>query len=205
MEECQSCKDLIDYHEIVDCITYALDAKDSYTAGHSQRVSDMCVIVCRLLGMAETDCEKIHIAAHLHDIGKIGVPDAVLKKEGRLTDEEFEEIKKHSVIGAEILAHSKRLSELCDLVRHHHERYDGRGYPDKLTAEDIPYGARIIAVCDSIDAMTSNRCYRKAFDFDYCRSEIERNRGLMYDPHITDVVLENWEKVIGVVTKKVIS
>ncbi len=205
MEECQSCKDLIDYHEIVDCITYALDAKDSYTAGHSQRVSDMCIIVCRLLGLSEAECEKIHIAAHLHDIGKIGVPDAVLKKEGRLTDEEFEEIKKHSVIGAEILAHSKRLSEMGDLVRHHHERYDGRGYPDKLAAEDIPYGARIIAVCDSIDAMTSNRCYRKAFSFDYCRSEIERNRGLMYDPHITDVVLANWEKVIGVVTKKVIS
>ncbi|MBP5705839.1 MAG: HD domain-containing protein, partial [Spirochaetales bacterium] len=151
------------------------------------------------------ECEKIHIAAHLHDIGKIGVPDAVLKKEGRLTDEEFEEIKKHSVIGAEILAHSKRLSELCDLVRHHHERYDGRGYPDKLAAEDIPYGARIIAVCDSIDAMTSNRCYRKAIGFDSCRSEIERNRGLMYDPHITDVVIGNWEKVIGVITKKVIS
>ena len=205
MEECQSCKDLIDYHEIVDCITYALDAKDSSTAGHSERVSDMCNIVCRLLGLSEAECEKIHIAAHLHDIGKIGVPDAVLKKEGRLTDEEFEEIKKHSVIGAEILAHSKRLSELCDLVRHHHERYDGRGYPDKLAAEDIPYGARIIAVCDSIDAMTSNRCYRKAFSFDYCRSEIERNRGLMYDPHITDVVIGNWEKVIGVITKKVIS
>ena len=201
MEHCEACKDLIDYHEIVDCITYALDAKDSYTAGHSQRVSDMCIIVCQLLGMSNAECEKIHIAAHLHDIGKIGVPDAVLKKEGRLTDEEFEQIKKHSVIGAEILSHSKRLSELCDLVRHHHERYDGKGYPDKLIGENIPYGARIIAVCDSIDAMTSNRCYRKAFDFDYCRCEIERNRALMYDPHITDIVLANWEQVISVVKR----
>ena len=116
MHDCEFCGNEIDYHEIIDCITCALDARDPYTAGHSERVSDMALKVCQLIGLKKEDTLKIHIAAHLHDIGKIGVPDAVLNKEGKLTDEEFAYIKKHPIIGAEILGKSHKLSELSDIV-----------------------------------------------------------------------------------------
>lgn len=189
------CENEISYHEIIECITCALDAKDPYTAGHSKRVSDMALRVCEFMGMKAEDREKIHIAAHLHDIGKIGVPDAILNKEGRLTQEEFESIKKHPVIGAEILGKSKKLSELSEIVLMHHERYDGKGYPTGKAGTEIPIGARIIAICDSIDAITSNRCYRKAHDFAYCYEEIKKNLGKMYDPIVGKYVLDHWEEV----------
>lgn len=203
MEECHYCEGTDDkeevYHEIIECITGALDAKDAYTAGHSQRVSEMALKVCELIGLKKKDILKIHIAAHLHDIGKIGIPDAILNKEGRLTDEEFEIMKTHSAIGAGILSKSKSLSEFSDIVLHHHERFDGKGYPDGLKGEKIPVGARIIAICDSIDAMTSNRSYRKAHDFDYCYQEIKNNLGKMYDPIIGQYVLDHWEEIISVI------
>lgn len=199
MLDCNFCENDNRYHEIIDCITCALDARDTYTAGHSQRVSDMALKICQLIGLKEQDTEKIHMAAHLHDIGKIGVPDAILKKEGRLTEEEFECMKKHSEIGAEILGKSSVLRELSEILLLHHERYDGKGYPTGRAGNEIPVGARIIAICDSIDAMTSNRCYRKAFDFDYCYKEIENNLGKMYDPMIGRYVLDNWEDITSVV------
>jgi len=202
MSDCDYCGNEINYHEIIDCITCALDARDPYTAGHSERVSDMVLKVCQLIGLKEKDTEKIHIAAHLHDIGKIGVPDAVLKKEGKLTDEEFACIKSHPAIGAEILKKSHKLSELSDIVLMHHERYDGKGYPLGKSGADIPIGARIIAVCDSIDAITSNRCYRKAHDFDYCYEEIAKNLGIMYDPMVGQYVLDNWKEITGVVREQ---
>lgn len=202
MSDCEFCENEIDYHEIIDCITCALDARDPYTAGHSERVSDMTLKVCQLIGLKKDDISKIHIAAHLHDIGKIGVPDAILNKEGRLTDEEFGYIKKHPAIGAEILSKSNKLSELSDIVLMHHERYDGKGYPLGRKGVGIPIGARIIAICDSIDAITSNRCYRKAHDFQYCYDEIEKNLGKMYDPIVGRYVLDNWEEIISVVRDK---
>ena len=199
MSDCAYCGSEIDYHEIIDCITCALDARDPYTAGHSERVSDMALKVCQLIGLKKDDILKIHIAAHLHDIGKIGVPDSVLNKAGKLTDEEFAYIKKHPQIGAEILRKSNKLSELSDIVLMHHERYDGKGYPLGRAGADIPIGARIIAVCDSIDAITSNRCYRKAHDFDYCYQEIEKNLSKMYDPIVGQYVLDHWDEVTSVV------
>lgn len=199
MSECNYCSNEINYHEIIECIACALDAKDPYTAGHSQRVSDMALKVCQLMGLKEHDAEAVHIAAHLHDIGKIGVPDAVLNKAGKLTDEEWAYMRKHPEIGAEILSKSHKLSELSEIVLMHHERFDGRGYPTGKSGVDIPVGARIIAICDSIDAMTSNRCYRKAHDFDYCYHEIENNLGKMYDPIIGKYVLDNWEEITQVV------
>lgn len=198
MLDCEYCGNEINYHEIIECIACALDAKDPYTAGHSQRVSDMALKVSRLIGLREEDVEKVHIAAHLHDIGKIGVPDAVLKKEGKLTDEEWEAMRRHPSIGAEILGKSHHLRELSDIVLMHHERYDGKGYPTGKAGAEIPVGARIIAICDSIDAMTSNRCYRNAHDFDYCYKEIEKNLGKMYDPIIGEYVLRHWEEVIDI-------
>lgn len=199
MQSCRHCENDIGYHEIIECIACALDAKDSYTAGHSQRVSNMALKVCQLIGLKEEDTEKVHIAAHLHDIGKIGVPDAVLKKTGRLTAEEWKCIQKHPIIGAEILGKSQKLSELSQIVLMHHERYDGTGYPTGTKGVRIPVGARIIAVCDSIDAMTSNRCYRDAHDFAYCYNEIEKNLGKMYDPIIGEYILQHWEEVIAAI------
>ncbi len=204
MDDCEFCENEmeIDYHDIIECITCALDARDPYTAGHSKRVSDMTLKVCQLIGLNKEDISKIHIAAHLHDIGKIGVPDAILNKEGKLTAEEFEYIKKHPSIGAQILGKSYKLSELSDIVLMHHERYDGKGYPLKKSGVEIPIGSRIIAICDSIDAITSNRCYRKAHDFDYCYKEIEKNLGKMYDPIVGRYVLDNWDEIISVVKGK---
>lgn len=199
MQECGFCENDINYHEIIECITCALDAKDPYTAGHSQRVSDMAYRVCEIMGLSTHHTEKVHIAAHLHDIGKIGVPDAVLNKNGKLTDEEWQYMKKHPIIGAEILSKSHTLMSVADIVLAHHERYDGKGYPNGIAGADIPVGARIIAICDSIDAMTSNRCYRKAHDFEYCYKEIENNLGKMYDPIIGEHVLKHWDEVISIV------
>jgi len=188
-------KNGIDYHEIIECIVSALDAKDPYTAGHSQRVSDMALALSGFLELDEGDMEKIHIAAHLHDIGKIGVPDAVLNKPEELSWEEWESMKKHPKIGADILSKSRHLNELKDIVLYHHERYDGKGYPDGLKGEEIPLGARIIAICDSIDAMTSDRGYRKAYSLDYCYGEIKKNLGVMYDPVIGAIALRKWAHV----------
>lgn len=195
------CNDGIDYHEIIECIVSALDAKDPYTAGHSQRVSDMALALSALLGLPRAEVEKIHIAAHLHDIGKIGVPDAVLNKLDGLSDEEWEAIKKHPKIGADILSKSRHLNELKDIVLYHHERYDGKGYPAGLKGKEIPIGARIIAICDSIDAMTSDRGYRSAYSLDRCYEEIKKNLGRLYDPDIGTMALQHWSEVTAVVNK----
>lgn len=156
----------------------------------------MAMIIGNLMNLKHDDIEKIHIAAHLHDIGKIGVPDHVLNKEGKLDELEWELIKAHPVIGANILNRSSKLSELSDIVLYHHERYDGLGYPYGLSGVSIPIGARIIALCDSIDAMTTRRSYRNAFDFKYAYGEIERNLGSMYDPFIGKFVLDNWHTIV---------
>ncbi|WP_394522900.1 HD-GYP domain-containing protein [Lacrimispora sp. JR3] len=195
------CRDGIDYHEIIECIVSALDAKDPYTAGHSQRVSDMALTLSARLGLPQDEVEKIHIAAHLHDIGKIGVPDAVLNKPDRLSREEWNAMKKHPRIGADILSKSRHLNELKDIVLYHHERYDGKGYPEGLKGKEIPMGARIIAICDSIDAMTSDRGYRTAYSLEYCYKEIKDNLGLMYDPEIGALALLHWSEVTAAARK----
>lgn len=181
------------YHELVDCITSALDARDPYTGDHSRRVSDMACAICELMGLSQKEYDETHIAAHLHDIGKIGVPDAILLKPSSLNDEEWAIMKKHPQIGADILAKSPHFSRISAIILHHHERFDGKGYPFGAKGEEIPLGARIIAVCDSIDAMASARAYRKALPIEICRSEIERNIGLMYDPDVANLILSHWE------------
>lgn len=181
------------YHELVDCITSALDARDPYTGDHSRRVSDMACAICELMGLSQKEYDETHIAAHLHDIGKIGVPDAILLKPSSLNDEEWAIMKKHPQIGADILAKSPHFSRISAIILHHHERFDGKGYPFGAKGEEIPLGARIIAVCDSIDAMASARAYRKALPIEICRSEIERNVGLMYDPDVANLILSHWE------------
>ena len=181
------------YHELVDCITSALDARDPYTGDHSRRVSDMACAICELMGLSQKEYDETHIAAHLHDIGKIGVPDAILLKPSSLNDEEWAIMKKHPQIGADILSKSPHFSRISAIILHHHERFDGKGYPFGAKGEEIPLGARIIAVCDSIDAMASARAYRKALPIEICKSEIERNVGLMYDPDVANLILSHWE------------
>lgn len=195
MKHCVFCNRLIDYHEIIECITGALDAKDPYTAGHSQRVSDMALRICRHLRLSDDLTQSVHIAAHLHDIGKIGIPDAILNKRDKLDEREWEIVRRHPQIGADILSRSSHLAQMGDIILHHHERFDGLGYPAGLQGEKIPLGARIVAICDSIDAMNSDRSYRRAHPLEYCYREIERNLGSMYDPAIGAVVLSHWREI----------
>jgi len=145
--------------------------------------------------MPEDITREIHIAGHLHDIGKIGIPDKVLLKPGRLNDEEWELMKQHPKIGADILAGAPKFARIAAIILHHHERFDGKGYPFGAKGEEIPLGSRIIAVCDSIDAMASSRAYRGALPLETVRSEIEKNSGLMYDPDVAKAMLDNWQIV----------
>lgn len=179
------------YHEFVECISSALDARDPYTGDHSRRVSDTATLLAKMLGLSDDEIQEIHIAAHLHDIGKIGIPDSVLLKPGRPDDEEWKMMKRHPQIGADILAKSPRFSRISAIILHHHERYDGKGYPFGAKEQEIPLGSRIIAVCDSIDAMASARAYRKALPLDTVYEEIEKNIGLMYDPDVAKKLLDN--------------
>lgn len=190
------CGKLFIYHEVIDSIVGALEARDEYTANHSRRVSDLTERLCLCLNLTHEERELIHIAAHVHDIGKIGIPDQVLLKKGKLTEEEWIIMKSHSSIGAKILSKSQILKPLVNIVLYHHERYDGRGYPEGLKGENIPLGARILAVCDSIDAMLSRRVYRKELTYEQCICEIEKNKGIMYDPYIAQCTIDNWDSIV---------
>ena len=190
-----NCESAYEEHDLVECITSALDARDPYTGNHSRCVSDMACDLCHVLGMPEDITREIHIAGHLHDIGKIGIPDKVLLKPGRLNDEEWELMKQHSKIGADILAGAPKFARIAAIILHHHERFDGKGYPFGAKGEEIPLGSRINAVCDCIDAMASSRAYRGALPLETVRSEIEKNSGLMYDPDVAKAMLDNWQIV----------
>lgn len=167
----------------------AVDAKDRYTSGHSTRVALYAREIAKRLGKSEEEQEKIYVLGLLHDIGKIGVSETIINKNGRLTDEEYAKIKEHPVLGFEILQNVTELPQLATGARWHHERFDGKGYPDGLAAADIPEEARIIAVADAYDAMTSKRAYSDVRPQAKVRAEIERCRGSQFDPRIADVML----------------
>ncbi|MCL4101422.1 HDIG domain-containing protein [Fibrobacter sp. UWH9] len=187
---------LSQYHDLILCVVSALEARDSYTSFHSSRVAEMVEALCRFLGITGDQEELFHISAHLHDVGKIGIRDDVLLKAGRLNDEEWEIMKSHSLQGYEILRKAKLFENVAIIVRGHHERWDGKGYPDGLSGANIPLGSRIIAIADSIDAMISDRPYRKGMDVSICKEEIKKNAGIMYDPDVVKVALENWDDLI---------
>ena len=172
------------YLETIRSLAAAIDAKDSYTHGHSRRVTDLSVGIALEMKLPKADVDTIRHASLLHDVGKIGISEKILLKPGRLTDEEFETIKSHPYIGAGILNSIEFLHSVCDIIKHHHERYDGKGYPDKLKGEEIPLGARIICVADSFDAITSNRPYRKPMTFDEATEEVKRCAGAQFDPDV---------------------
>ncbi len=185
------------YHDIIECLVRALEAKDQYTKGHSIRVGDMAYDLGKEIGLDEVKLEKVHIAGHLHDIGKIGVPDNVLNKQGKLTESEWNHIKTHPKIGSDILSKSYNLSDISKVVLHHHERWDGKGYPYGLKGASIPLGSRIIAICDSIDAMVSHRPYRNSLSWKVCRKEVEINAGKQFDPTLVKYTKNLWKKWIN--------
>jgi HD-GYP domain-containing protein (c-di-GMP phosphodiesterase class II) len=169
---------------VLESLTAAIDAKDAYTCGHSQRVAHLSQQLALASGMSVAQAERVRIAGLVHDVGKIGVPEAVLCKSGRLTDEEFDAIKKHPEMGHRILKDLPLLEDILPGVLYHHERWDGRGYPHKISAENIPTIARIIALADTFDAMSSNRAYRSAMPRPRVLQEIEKCAGSQFDPEL---------------------
>ena len=178
------------YLDSVETLRYTVEAKDPYTRGHSDRVSEFSVLIGKKLGLPEEQLRILRIGGLFHDIGKIGIPDNILQKESKLTDDEYSQIKNHPSIGVHILGSAEIFKDIIPIVKHHHERYDGRGYPSGLKGEEIPYIARIAAVADTFDAMTSKRSYRDALDLQVVKDEIKRCEGTQFDPEIAEVFLE---------------
>ena len=176
-------------NESIETFTSFIDAKDPYTNGHSKRVAQYTRLIAQKMGYDGEELDRIYYTALLHDCGKIGVPDNILGKPGGLTEEEYAVIKSHTVRGGEILHHFKSLENVEEGARYHHERYDGKGYPEGLAGEKIPLIARMICVADSFDTMNTCRAYKEKFSKDYILNEIETNKGRQFDPQIADIML----------------
>jgi putative nucleotidyltransferase with HDIG domain len=176
-----------------------LEARDSYTKQHSARVTEYAETIARSIGRSQEELDILHVAGYLHDIGKIGIPDCILLKPGKLTGEEFEFIKKHPLIGSNIVGHFGMWSQEQGVIRHHHERWDGGGYPEGRVKEEIPYLARIVAVADTYDALTSDRSYRSKMPEGKALAIIRDNAGRQFDPEIVEVFLDLFGRgVMGV-------
>ena len=193
------------YMESIETLRHTVDAKDPYTRGHSDRVSEISVLIGEKLGLSEQDLRTLRIGGLFHDIGKIGVPDSILQKESKLTDDEYSEIKNHPAIGVHILSTASIFNDIIPIVKHHHEKYDGNGYPSKLKGEEIPFLARITTIADSFDAMSSKRSYRNSLPLDVIKEEFRKNRGTQFDPELDDLfldILENdYDKIIAIQEK----
>ena len=175
--------------ETVLALAKAVEAKDKYTNGHSERVAYYARLIAERAGMSELDQNDIYFIGLLHDIGKIGVPDTVINKTTRLTDEEFAMIKQHPIIGAKILKDITEMPGIEKGARWHHERYDGKGYPDGISGEEIPVFSRIICVADAYDAMTSTRSYRDILPQQKVREELVKGKGTQFDPEFADIMI----------------
>ena len=182
------------YLESIETLRLTVEAKDIYTRGHSDRVSEFSLLIGKHLGLSPEDMKTLRVGALFHDVGKIGVPDNILLKDAKLTDEEYSQIKNHPSIGAHILSTASIFSNIIPIVKHHHEKYNGMGYPSKLMGNDIPYLARIVSVADVFDAMTSVRPYRNALSIDIVKEEFRANLNTQFDPEIGQIfinILEN--------------
>ncbi len=186
------------YISTVIALSNAVDARDAYTAGHSSRVTKISRLISRELNMAEDDEHILEYAALFHDIGKLGIPDQILNKNGKLTDEEYKLVKKHPDIGVGILGKIDFLANAIPIIKHHHERFCGNGYPSGLKGKEIPLGARIIAIADTYDAMTTDRPYRKAFDHDTAVQEILKNSGTQFDVSLVDAFMRIEKKITSI-------
>ncbi|MFQ6944280.1 MAG: HD-GYP domain-containing protein [Clostridia bacterium] len=189
------------YLDTIGILRQTVEAKDPYTRGHSDRVSEYSVLIGKKLGLDEKTLHILKIGGLFHDIGKIGIPDSILLKESKLSDEEYSQIKNHPMIGVHMLGDAAIFTDILPIVKHHHERYDGRGYPSQLVGDDIPYVARIAAVADTFDAMTSKRSYRDSLPIDVVRAEIERCSGTQFDPNIAKVFLDIMDNDFDLIRK----
>ena len=193
------------YMESIETLRFTVEAKDPYTRGHSDRVSEYSVLIGKQLNLSDEDLKTLQIGGLFHDVGKIGVPDSILLKTERLTDDEYSEIKNHPAIGAHILSNATIFKNIIPIVKHHHEKYDGTGYPGKLKGEDIPLFARIAAIADAFDAMTSKRTYRDSLSLDIVKAEIQRCKVTQFDPHLADIFLDilnnNYNDIVEIQSK----
>ena len=187
-------KNDMEYSEIqnqfVDVFLMALGARDAYTKEHSNRLSFLAREISRELKLPPVEIKKIVLAAKLHDIGKIGISDAILLKPSKLTNEEFDEIKKHPVIGRDMLKNISIFSHISDYILYHHEKFDGSGYPEKINGEDIPFGARVISVIDTIDAILTKRSYKEPKPVEYAVDELKKNAGTQFDPMVVKFAIK---------------
>lgn len=177
------------YLDTIGILRQTVEAKDPYTRGHSDRVSEFAVLIGTKMGLDERTIHILKVGGLFHDIGKIGIPDSILLKESKLSDAEYSQIKNHPTIGAHILGNATVFQDIIPIVKYHHERYDGRGYPSQLAGTDIPLIARITAVADAFDAMTSKRTYRDSLPIEKVKEEIERCSGTQFDPEIAKLFL----------------
>lgn len=185
-------------HQLARSLGNTVDARDMATYNHSREVADISIRIAKALDLPPQQIDTIHFAAHLHDIGKIGIPDAILGKKGPLTPHEYAWMRRHPEIGASIVGPVTIFNGsggITEVIRHHHERYDGAGYPDGMAGEAIPFGARIIAVGDTISALIQDRPYRQRTTFDAALKEVCRCRGSQFDPLVVDALLQAAEDV----------
>ena len=178
------------YLDTIEILRYTVEAKDPYTRGHSDRVSEFSVLIGNKMGLDAETIRILQIGGLFHDIGKIGIPDSILLKESKLDDNEYSQIKNHPSIGAHMLGNAEIFKDIIPVVLHHHEKYDGNGYPSKLAGNDIPLVARIAAIADTFDAMTSKRTYRNALPIEVVIEEFQRCSGTQFDPEITNIFLD---------------
>jgi putative two-component system response regulator len=183
------------YQTSLIMLSNAIELRDKYTRGHVDRVMQLCVRLAEYLGWTPTQLKALQFGAILHDIGKIYVRESILSKAGPLDGDEWSEMKTHTVVGAELLATIPYLDQAIPIIRYHHERWDGGGYPDGLAGEQIPPGARIVAVADSFDAMTSTRVYQKALDYEEAANEIAKGSGILYDPEVVHAFMDLWPQI----------
>jgi len=175
------------FFEIITSLANALEARDPYTEGHSKRVSDYALMIAEKLNWSVEQKDKLRKAALLHDLGKIGIPDKILHKKGRLNEEEYDLIKKHEIFSVKILEPLKELNEVLPWILYHHERWDGKGYPHGLAGDAIPEAAQIISLADVFDALTTGRDYKIAFSSDDAIEELVKNKGTQFNPRLTDI------------------
>ena len=193
------------YLDTIGILRQTVEAKDPYTRGHSDRVSEYSVLIGEKLGLDENTLHILKIGGLFHDIGKIGIPDSILLKESKLSDNEYSQIKNHPMIGVHMLGDANIFKDIIPMVKHHHERFDGRGYPSQLAGENIPLIARVAAVADTFDAMTSKRSYRDALPLDIVKTEIEKCSGSQFDPDIAkaflDILNNNYNSIVEIQEK----
>ena len=180
--------------ETVTSLALAIDAKDHYTQGHSQKVSAYAAMIAQALGMTQEEVEEIRLAGLLHDIGKVGIPEVILNKSGPLDASEWETMKTHTDLGAKILEPLEAMNRIREMVRHHHEFFDGTGYPDRLDGQQIPNGARVIAIADAYDTITSERTYKKARTPEDAFAELERCAANQFDPEMVHIFIETMRR-----------